>query len=116
MQQLVSGDLQGFSESTVSLTIKRVSVVLAEHLRDYVRFPDTIEAQQDNTREFFAIANFPNVAACIDCTHVSIGNPGGNNGEIFRNRKGKFSLNVQVGISYYIKNVSSCINCKTMLF
>ncbi|KAK9736296.1 DDE superfamily endonuclease [Popillia japonica] len=32
----------------------------------------------------------------IDCTHIKIANPGGDNGEVFRNRKGFFSLNVQV--------------------
>ncbi|KAF0721306.1 putative nuclease HARBI1, partial [Aphis craccivora] len=30
-----------------------------------------------------------------DCTHIGIQNPGGINGDVFRNRKGWFSLNVQ---------------------
>lgn len=94
--QLVSGDLRGVSQSTVSLTIKRVSVALAENLRNIVKFPDTLQQQQQNVQKFFAIGNFPNVAACVDCTHILIGNPGGEIGEIFRNRKGQFSLNVQV--------------------
>ena len=38
---------------------------------------------------------FPSVVGVIDCTHVPIKNPGGENGELFRNRKGFFSLNVQ---------------------
>ncbi|XP_018375209.1 PREDICTED: putative nuclease HARBI1 [Trachymyrmex cornetzi] len=37
---------------------------------------------------------------CIDCTHIRIANPGRNYGEVFRNRKGWFSLNVQV---YFFK-------------
>ncbi|XP_070165298.1 putative nuclease HARBI1 [Polyergus mexicanus] len=45
--------------------------------------------------KFYEVANFPSVIGCIDCTHIRIANPGGNNGEIFRNRKGWFSLNVQ---------------------
>ena len=31
----------------------------------------------------------------LDCTHVRIRSPGGNNAEMFRNRKGFFSFNVQ---------------------
>lgn len=46
--------------------------------------------------QFYEIAHFPSVIGCIDCIHIHIVNPGGNNGEIFRNRKGWFSLNVQV--------------------
>lgn len=94
----MSGDLRSVSQATVSLIIKRVSVALAENLRNFVKFPDTLQQQQQNIRKFFAIGNFPNVAACVDCTHILIGNPGGEIGEIFRNRKGQFSLNVQVKI------------------
>ena len=32
---------------------------------------------------------------CIDCTHIPISSPGGDNAEIFQNRKGFFSINVQ---------------------
>ncbi|KAL1476838.1 hypothetical protein MTO96_036201 [Rhipicephalus appendiculatus] len=35
------------------------------------------------------------VTGCIDCTHVPIVSPGGENAEVFRNRKGYFSFNVQ---------------------
>ena len=31
----------------------------------------------------------------MDCTHVKINSPGGNDAELFRNRKGAFSINVQ---------------------
>ena len=31
----------------------------------------------------------------IDCTHIKIPCPGGENAELFRNRKGYFSINVQ---------------------
>ncbi|CAN7949971.1 unnamed protein product, partial [Ixodes pacificus] len=46
-------------------------------------------------RDFYNIGKFPSVTGCIDCTHVKIKGPGGPNGEVFRNRKGFFSLNVQ---------------------
>ncbi|KAG0444205.1 hypothetical protein HPB47_014053 [Ixodes persulcatus] len=46
-------------------------------------------------REFFEMARFPGVTACIDCTHVRINSPGGDDAEVYRNRKGVFSINVQ---------------------
>ncbi|KAJ8930924.1 hypothetical protein NQ314_016222 [Rhamnusium bicolor] len=94
--QLVNGDLRGISPSTVSLVIKRISVALAENLRNFVKFPVMLHEQEENIMKFYNVANFPNVAACVDCTHITIGNSGGEIGEIFRNRKRQFSLNVQV--------------------
>ena len=43
----------------------------------------------------YADARFPRVIGCIDCTHVYIKSPGGNNAEYFRDRKNRFSINVQ---------------------
>ena len=44
---------------------------------------------------FHEIANFPGVLGAIDCTHVAIQSPGGEDAELYRNRKGYFSINVQ---------------------
>ena len=44
---------------------------------------------------FYEIANFPGVLGAIDCTHVAIQSPGGEYAELYRNRKGYFSINVQ---------------------
>ena len=40
-------------------------------------------------------SNIPGVVGLIDCTHIPIISPGGDNAELFRNRKGYFSINVQ---------------------
>ena len=40
--------------------------------------------------------HFPSVLGAIDCTYVKIQSPGGNRTEIYRNRKGYFSINVQI--------------------
>lgn len=46
-------------------------------------------------QKFYIIAKFPRCIGAIDCTHVRIKSPGGLDGEIYRNRKGFFSINVQ---------------------
>ncbi|KAH6933474.1 hypothetical protein HPB50_015422 [Hyalomma asiaticum] len=61
----------------------------------YVRLPDAADAN-DVMARFYAIGLFPGVTGCIDCTHIPILSPGGENAEVFRNRKGYFSFNVQV--------------------
>jgi hypothetical protein len=43
----------------------------------------------------FSRARFPNCIGAIDCSHVKIQSPGGDQAETFRNRKLFFSLNVQ---------------------
>ena len=45
--------------------------------------------------QFYQIANFPQVVAAIDCTHVVISNPGGEDSQHLINRKGWHSLNCQ---------------------
>jgi len=96
---MVSGDLRGVSQQSVSLIIKRVSEEISRHLHHYIHLPDSQEQKRQNVRLFQAIAGFPGVSACIDCTHIKIANPGGDNAEVFRNRKGHFSFNVQVRFS-----------------
>lgn len=112
--QVVSGDLRSISQSTISVIIKKVSILIAEHLGDFISFPRTAQGFRSNIRKFYEIAQFPNVSGCIDCTHIKIANPGGDNGEVFRNRKGFFSLNVQASertMSMYILNIEN-IACR----
>lgn len=39
---------------------------------------------------FLDMHGFPRVIGCIDCTHIKIQSPRGDNAEYFRNRKGHF--------------------------
>ena len=57
--------------------------------------------------EFWRICAFPNVVGTIDCTHIKIPCPGGENAELFRNRKGFFPVNVQAvsGPNIEIQNI-----------
>ncbi len=94
--QIVVGDLLGVHQSTVSRVVKRTSEALARHCRDFVRFPENAAGIRAVQRGFYNIAGFPGAFGTIDCTHVPIQSPGGRRAELFRNRKGWFSINVQV--------------------
>ncbi|XP_064485838.1 putative nuclease HARBI1 [Ornithodoros turicata] len=93
--QIVIGDTSDISKSTVCRIIKRVSHVLASLSPLYMKFPSTQDEKQRTMLGFYDIAGFPGVIGAIDCTHVAIQSPGGNTAELFRNRKGYFSINVQ---------------------
>ncbi|KAJ8983163.1 hypothetical protein NQ317_016262 [Molorchus minor] len=67
--QCVAGDLRGVSQQSVSVIIKRVSVLLAEQRRRFIKFLDTENGQRQNITRFAQNANFPGVGACVDGTH-----------------------------------------------
>ena len=61
---------------------------------NYIQFPAADLLPQVKL-DFWRICAFPNVVGTIDCTHIKIPCPGGENAELFRNRKGFLSINVQ---------------------
>ena len=92
---LTVGDFCGVSKSTACRVVKKVSHHIAL-LRDiFIKFPATHEERIKTREKFYRVAKFPRVIGSLDCTHVKILSPGGENAEVFRNRKGFFSLNVQ---------------------
>ncbi|XP_066588409.1 putative nuclease HARBI1 [Prorops nasuta] len=93
--QVVNGDLRKYNQSTISRTVARTSRILASHLGQHINFFNNAK-REENKIKFHGMAGFPNVIGCIDCTHIRISNPGKDYGEVFRNRKGWYSLNVQV--------------------
>nr|CAH7766112.1 unnamed protein product [Callosobruchus chinensis] len=52
---------------------------------------------------FYERARLPKIIGSIDCTHVKIQSPGGAHAELYRNRKGYFSINVQTVASTSLK-------------
>uniref|UniRef100_A0A1Y1MXP7 Putative nuclease HARBI1 n=1 Tax=Photinus pyralis TaxID=7054 RepID=A0A1Y1MXP7_PHOPY len=89
------GDFIGIHKTTAGRIIKRVTQALLTIRGNYIKFPENEEEKRRVQERFFHVAQFPGVIGAIDCTHVKIQSPGGNNAEVFRNRKGFFSLNVQ---------------------
>ncbi|XP_044754191.1 putative nuclease HARBI1 isoform X2 [Coccinella septempunctata] len=83
-------DFIGVSIASASRIVNDVSKAIAK------LYPRFVSIERHCNEEFYAIAGFPRVRGVIDGTHILIQSPNSNIGEEFRNRKGSFSLNVQV--------------------
>jgi len=94
--QLVVGDTFGVSKATVCRTVHRVTRAIAELRDKYVHFPATAEERRSIMQLFYGKSGMPGIVGAIDCTHIAIQSPGGDDAEIYRNRKGYFSINVQL--------------------
>jgi len=94
--QLVVGDTFDVSKSTVCRIVHRVTAAIASLGPHYVRLPSTAEERRSVMSGFYLFSGMPGVIGAVDCTHVPIQSPGGEEAEIFRNRKGYFSINVQL--------------------
>ncbi|KAJ3665365.1 hypothetical protein Zmor_000862 [Zophobas morio] len=88
------GDHIHISQPSVSRIIARITRCIAHRSNIEIRMPDPNESVQVCS-DFYGIANFPRVVGAIDCTHIKITSPGGENAELYRNRKGYFSINVE---------------------
>lgn len=92
--QMVVGDLFKVDVATACRSIHKVSACIASLKKEMIKMP-TEDNLRKTQRDFYETARFPGVIGAIDCTHIPIKSPGGDNAEIFRNRHGWFSLNVQ---------------------
>ena len=88
------GDFIGVSTSTASQIVKNVTIAIATLANQFIKLPEGDNELDKCKTEFYGIAKFPKVLGALDCTHVKIQSPGGDNAEAFRNRKGYFSINV----------------------
>lgn len=93
--QVVIGDDINVHKTTVSRVVFKVSKEIAKLSRTYINMPNN-ENLREVKAQFYGIAGFPNVIGCVDGSHIPIQSPGGDQAELFRNRKGFFSINVQV--------------------
>jgi hypothetical protein len=82
------------SKPSASRIIKRVSEAIARLRNNYIIFPEGDFLDQLKL-DFWRICAFPNIVDANDITHIKIPSPGGENAELFRNRIGYFSINVQ---------------------
>lgn len=93
--QIVCGDLVGITQPTVCNIIKRVTHAIAKLASKYIKMPNE-SARVQTARKFNDAYQLPRVMGLIDGTHIPCQSPGGDNAELFRNRKGFFSVNCQV--------------------
>ena len=93
--QSATGDLFGLHQSTVSRVVRKTSQAIASLSPTIIKIPSNEESLTTNLY-FLNYSNFPGVTGIVDGTHVWIQSPGGESAELYRNRKGWFSLNVQV--------------------
>ncbi|XP_024878468.1 putative nuclease HARBI1 [Temnothorax curvispinosus] len=93
------GDFCGRSKVSAHTIVHRVSPAIATLSEDFIRFP----AQPDQIRqaqgEFFEVSGFIRVIEAINCKHVRVQSYGGEKAELYRNRKGYFSINVQAVVN-----------------
>ena len=89
------GDVVGLSEASLSKILVDVSSAIASMKDEFIFFPKNRDDTTNMYAKFYNIAPFPTVLGTIDCTHIKISGQGGEYGEIYRNRKQFFSINVQ---------------------
>ncbi|XP_044592656.1 putative nuclease HARBI1 [Cotesia glomerata] len=90
------GDFFGITKSCAHKIIDSLLEMIASLSDEFIHFPSTPVEILQNQVEFYQTAGFIRVVGCIDCKHVKVESFGGDDAEIFRNRKGHFSINVQV--------------------
>nr|CAI5821854.1 unnamed protein product [Callosobruchus analis] len=99
MDYWVRSKIKKYAKTILSLVsdleINTVTALLADVSYSFIKLPRTPPEFKGTSQEYYTVARFPKCIGALDCTHVKIISPGGNNAEIFRNRKGFFSFNVQ---------------------
>ncbi|KAJ8257285.1 hypothetical protein GJAV_G00183960, partial [Gymnothorax javanicus] len=75
--------------------VRAVYLVLKQFLNIFITFPGHHNTQRIK-EAFNAIAGFPNVLGCIDCTHVQTQTPPGSVEKDYVDQRSLHSLNVQM--------------------
>lgn len=89
-------EYHGFTQPTMSRICAKVAQAFAKKAKSVIKMATLAEEQIVEIDKFKQIAGFKNVIGAIDCTHIRIQAVGGDDAQLFVNRKGYFSLNVQV--------------------
>uniref|UniRef100_UPI00398EC0C7 putative nuclease HARBI1 n=1 Tax=Pristiophorus japonicus TaxID=55135 RepID=UPI00398EC0C7 len=89
------GDICNTSQFAEHCCIRQVTDALYSKQMNYFKFSMSREDQDERTHGFARIAGFPTVQGATHCTHVAL-RALPHNYEVFWNRKGFHSLNVQL--------------------
>ncbi|VVC38747.1 Hypothetical protein CINCED_3A015893 [Cinara cedri] len=93
---LAAVDFVDVSKTSVCNIVRTFTEAIASLRPLYIKMSENHCNIQETRLKFYNIARFPRIIVAIDYTHVKLQSPGGNIAEVYRNRKGYFSLNVQV--------------------
>ena len=92
--QWMVGRSMGMTQAAVSNVVDGVTQALCKLAKVAITFPTSQQQLTANKFAFSAIAGFPNVLGCIDCTHVRIKAPSEAE-DSFVKRKGVHTINIQ---------------------
>lgn len=86
--QILIGDDCNIHKTSICRVIQNVTEAIARLRTQFVQMPQNENELMAVKTGFYNLRRFPNVIGCVDGTHIRIQSPGGDNAEIFRNRKG----------------------------
>nr|XP_027222964.1 putative nuclease HARBI1 [Penaeus vannamei] len=92
--QLRMADCSQMSKTSVCKFVGLTARAIASLASEYIKFPDARKVVA-NIQKFQMIAGMPGVIGCVDGSHIPIRGPGGNDAELYRCRKGYFSISMQ---------------------
>lgn len=94
------GDMFGVSKTIVQQSVFEESFLISTKLRSrFITMPQTQQELLNAKCDFMRLSGFPLCIAAVDGTHILIQSYGGNDAEVYRNRKMTFSHNCQVAVS-----------------
>ncbi|XP_066585768.1 putative nuclease HARBI1 [Prorops nasuta] len=96
-------DFCGISVSSAQMIVHKVTAAIAALHTKFIKFPNKSNDILKSKAKNFNLSGFPRVIGAIDCIHIRIKSYGGEDGEIYRNRKGFFSINVQAIVDSSLK-------------
>lgn len=106
-------DLHGYSQSTASRCLSQVYRALASLKNDYIKFPLIDEEFTTKKVDFRRKFNMPSIIGAIVNTHIRIKKVAGDYAQLYINRKGFYSINVQVShITCILLKYSNLSNLK----
>jgi len=126
---LCVADFTGVSESLACRYVHQVCRAIERQRPDFISFPPNEIDRNRVVNGFYSHSRFPRVIGAVDCTHIKIQSPGrhnilillksymfcfiqtwfvvicigGDNAEVFKNRKGWFSINTQCICNPWLK-------------
>ncbi|XP_066595385.1 putative nuclease HARBI1 [Prorops nasuta] len=99
----VAADFCNISTKSAQIIVHRVSAAIANLFHLYVSLPRTDEDMIQTAKDNFLISGMIRIIGAIDCVHVRIRSYGGEDAELWRNRKGFFSINVQCVVNSHLE-------------